>query len=371
MGSSNENSGLRPGPEPVGPHARPGRLVRRQRRGRGGRHGAVGDRHRHRRLDPPAGEPVRDRRNEAHLRRDQPLRDDRLRLLARPVRPAHPRRDRRRHPPEPPPGPRPVRLHLARHRRRRAAAHGRAPRRPALRHLGDGGGGARAGRGRAGERSTLAKIEELGGGVEPIELPTRRPRHRRLLRDRAGRGEREPRPLRRRALRPAGRRQRRPHLAVRADPPRRLRRGGQAPHHDRHLRALVGLLRGLLRHGPEGAHAASPRTSRRRSRRSTSSSARRSATVAFKLGERTAGPARDVPLGLLHRADAAGRHPGDLDSRAASRTACRWASRSRDRPSARRASWTPRTRSRRASPSRGCRSGESTSRSSASRSTSS
>ena len=55
----------------------------------------LGDRHRHRRLDPPAGVALRDRRPEAHLRRDLALRDDRLRLLARPVRAADPRRHRR------------------------------------------------------------------------------------------------------------------------------------------------------------------------------------------------------------------------------------------------------------------------------------
>ena len=74
--------------------------------------------------------------NEAHLRRDQPLRHDRVRLVARPVRAADARRHGRRHPARPPPGPRPVRLHLARHRGRRAAAHRRAPRRAALRASG-------------------------------------------------------------------------------------------------------------------------------------------------------------------------------------------------------------------------------------------
>ncbi len=39
-----------------------------------------------------------------------------------------------------------------------------------------------------------------------------------------------------------------------------------------------------------------------------------SPTVAFRLGERTADPADDVHVGLLHRADVPGRHPGDLDS---------------------------------------------------------
>ena len=98
MGSSNENSGYGPVQNPWDRDARAGRVERRQRRGRRRRHGALGDRHRHRRLDPPAGVAVRDRRDEAHLRRGQPLRDDRLRVLARPVRAAHPRRDRRRDP---------------------------------------------------------------------------------------------------------------------------------------------------------------------------------------------------------------------------------------------------------------------------------
>ena len=57
---------------------------------------AVGDRHRHRRLDPPARRAVRDRRPQAHLRRGLALRDDRLRLLARPGRAVHARRHRLR-----------------------------------------------------------------------------------------------------------------------------------------------------------------------------------------------------------------------------------------------------------------------------------
>ncbi len=86
---------LRAGAQPVGPHARPGRLVRRQRRGRRRRARAVGARHRHRRLDPPARRAVRHRRPEADLRHRLALRHDRLRLLARPGRPAHARRHRR------------------------------------------------------------------------------------------------------------------------------------------------------------------------------------------------------------------------------------------------------------------------------------
>ena len=105
---------LRPGPQPVGPLARARRLLGRLGRRRGVGRGAVGDRHRHRRLDPPARGAVRDRRAQADLRRGLALRDDRLRLLARPGRPADARRHRlraavRRHG-----RPGPVRLDLAR-----------------------------------------------------------------------------------------------------------------------------------------------------------------------------------------------------------------------------------------------------------------
>ena len=87
---------LRADHEPVGPDARARGQLRRLRRGRRRRQRAVGDRDRHRRLDPPARRAVRDRRAQADLRRRQPLRDDRLRLVARPGRPVHARRDRRR-----------------------------------------------------------------------------------------------------------------------------------------------------------------------------------------------------------------------------------------------------------------------------------
>ena len=95
MGSSNENSGYGPVQQPVGPRARARRLERRVGRGGRGRARAVGDRHRHRRLDPPAGRALRDRRAEADLRRGLALRDGRVRVVARPVRPAHARRHRR------------------------------------------------------------------------------------------------------------------------------------------------------------------------------------------------------------------------------------------------------------------------------------
>ena len=50
---------------------------------------------------------------------------------------------------------------------------------------------------------------------------------------------------------------------------RGLRRRGQAAHHDRHLRAVVRLLRRLLRARPEGAHPGAPRLRHAPSPRST------------------------------------------------------------------------------------------------------
>ena len=96
-------------------------------------------------------------------------------------------------------------------------------------------------------------------------LPALRLRAGRLLPDRAERVLVQPGPLRRGALRAAGRRRRRAlarggHVA---DPRGRLRRRGQAADHDRHLRAVLGLLRRVLRPGAEGAHADRPGLRRR------------------------------------------------------------------------------------------------------------
>src|SRR5437879_4031156 len=73
---------------------------------------ALGDRHRDWRLDPPARGAVRDRGAEADLRLGVALRDDRVRLVARPVRAADEGRDRRRAAVPPHDRPRPLRLDL-------------------------------------------------------------------------------------------------------------------------------------------------------------------------------------------------------------------------------------------------------------------
>ncbi len=76
--------------QPVGPRACARRLVGRLGGGRRRAPRPALDRHRHRRLDPPAGRPVRDRRDEADLRPRVALRDRRVRQQPRPDRPVRP-----------------------------------------------------------------------------------------------------------------------------------------------------------------------------------------------------------------------------------------------------------------------------------------
>ena len=116
-------------------------------------------------------------------------------------------------------------------------------------------GGVDAGRARAASSATLALAEELGASVEPCRLPHAPARAVGLLPDRAGRGVGEPGALRRRPLRAARRRRRRPdRRCTSRTRAAGLRRRGQAPDHARHVRALERLLRRLLRHRAEGAH---------------------------------------------------------------------------------------------------------------------
>ena len=84
------------------------------------------------------------------------------------------------------------------------------------------------------------------------------------------------------------------HRDVRGDAPRRLRRRGQAPHHDRHLRALGRLLRRLLRPGAAGAHADPARLRRGLRAASTCCSLPTAPTVAFELGAKLV----DDPLAM-------------------------------------------------------------------------
>ena len=102
MGSSNTTSYYGHVKNPWTParrQSRPGagRLLRRLGRGGRGAHGHGGDRHRYRRLDPPAGGLLRHRRHQADLWPLLALGHRRLRLLARPGGPdgAHASRMRR------------------------------------------------------------------------------------------------------------------------------------------------------------------------------------------------------------------------------------------------------------------------------------
>ena len=297
-------------------------------------------RHRHRRLDPPAGLALRDRRPEAHLRRDLALRDDRLRLVARPVRAADPRRHRRGAAAARDGGPRPVRLDLGRDRGRGRAAVARGPRRACASASRASSPATPRGSSRASARSSSATLDADRGARRRgrrDRAAARPPRDLRLLRARPGGGLGQPRPLRRRPLRAA----RSEATATSTEMYERhardgLRRRGQAPDHARHLRALLRLLRRLLRRRPRRCGPRSPRTSPRRSRASTSSSPRPRRRVAFELGARTddplamymsdyctvpmslAGiPAISIPAGLAAARRRRARAPGRLPDRRA------------------------------------------------------
>ena len=259
----------------MGPRARAGRLERRQRRRRRRRHGAVGAGHRHRRIDPPAGRAVRDRGPQADVRDDQPLRDDRLRLVARPGRPAHARRDRCRAAAAPHGRPGPPRLDVDRlSRRDRAADRDIAGGHPPRRARGAHGRGRRHRSRRAGGVQRDAEARRGPRRHRPHLPPAARPaRAERLLRARAGRGVVQPRPLRRRALRAARARTaawsgctRRP--AARASAPRSSAASCSA----RTRSPAATTTRTTVARSACGRR--SPRTSARRSRTSTSSSRR-------------------------------------------------------------------------------------------------
>ena len=261
---------LRPHAQPVGPRPRPRRLRRRLGGGAGRVRGAAGDRHRHRRLDPPARRGHRHGRGEAHLRRGVALRADRLRVVAGPGRP--------------------VRAHRA---RRRAAARGdrrattrSTPRRSTRRcppvvaaaregARGDlsglrvgvvrelGGEGYQPGV-RASFEQAVAQLREAGRRARRGELPALRVRAGRLLPDPAQRGVVQPGAVRRDALRPA----RAPAPASAEEVMAATREAGFGAEVKRRIilgtyALSVGLLRRLLRAGAEGAHADHARLRRR------------------------------------------------------------------------------------------------------------
>ena len=251
---------LRPHAQPLGPRPDPGRQRRRVERGARQLPGAAGHRHRHRRLDPPA-------------RRASPARSASSRRTAGSAATASspsPAASTR-------PGPAPAPSWTPRCCTRSSPATTRGtPRRidapvpagrrgrPARRRQGPAGrcrqasSPARATSPACRRASTRRSqvLRELGATVDRGQLPALPVRAAGLLPDRAQRGVEQPGPLRRRPLRPARRRRRRarPRGGHGADPCAGLRRGGEAPHHPRHLRAVQRLLRRLLRPGAEGPH---------------------------------------------------------------------------------------------------------------------
>ena len=314
---------LRRRPQPLGLRARSRRVLWRLGRSRRRRPRAVRDRDRYRRLDPPARGVLRRRRPEADLRLDLALGHDRLRLLARSVRTVHPRRHRRRASAAGDAGSRPARHDLDRDRGRR-----RLPSREDLsglrvgipRELASEAEGMEDGVREVFER-TIALCESLGASVEETSLPNARfgisayyviaP------------AEAPPNLARYDGVR-FGERVESHWLGdmYELDPLRRLRRRGEAPHHARHLRALLRLLRRLLRPCAAGPDADRPRlpAGLRRLRPAADADLADRRLRARGAHRRSA---RDVHVRLLHGADVACRCARDLDSRWACRIAGR------------------------------------------------
>ncbi len=259
--------GVRAHPQPVGHRPHPGWLRRRLGRGARCLRGPAVDRHGHRRLDPPARGDDGHGGGEADLRRRLPLRPRGLRVVAGPGRPLRAHGARRRAAARGDRRVRPARLHLDRRtgavgRRGRAGRGVRRPHGSARRR------GPRAGR-RGLPAGRRARLPRRGGAVGEArrrgrrgQLPALRVRPGRVLPDPPQRGVVQPRPVRRDALRPPRRRRCLCRGGHGAHPRGRLRPRGQAADHPRHVRALVGLLRRLLRAGAEGPHTDRPRLRR-------------------------------------------------------------------------------------------------------------
>ena len=187
--------------------------------------------------------------------------------------------------------------------------------------------------------ATLALAEGLGASIEPCRLPHAPHALSAYYLIAPGRGVGQPGPVRRRPLRPAGRRRRGPAHDVQPHARGGLRRRGQAPDHARHLRAVERLLRRVLRDRAEGPHE-DRRGLRERVRALRLHRHPDQPVHGVRARRQGRRPAGHVPERLPHGPDVAGRDPRDLDPvgserRAAGRLPARRAGVQRE-PSARR-----------------------------------